>query len=193
MSLGFFLIKKNTSLLFDDSDKKNTKDKKIYSLLKQFFLGELVWKRKKKEEPTFFHARKKKHQKMDMNALLKQSEEEERKKTPQQRLREKCRNGKQRQQHSTSMPNAQQLNQLAQRPPTRELKKKAGKHLAPDEFLLMQHIWNKDKKKPSAPETTKTVQTSTETSPTTVIDAITGKPRPTCVMHLKTTRNKTIS
>lgn len=120
-----------------------------------------------------------------MEALLTQAEEEKKQKTPQQRLREKCRSNK-----NKKLPNVHdvhRLQQLAKNPNTRKIKKEAAQRLSPDEYLMLQQFWDKDKQKKDAQETVRATHVNLqqqEQEPTQmVVDAVTGKSRPTCVVH----------
>ena len=81
-----------------------------------------------------------------MQQALQKVQEENQTKTPQQRLRERCRDGKKK---GPTMNAAaiQQLSALGQMPRSRKLKKIAEKNLSPDQHLLLQKMWAKDDKK----------------------------------------------
>lgn len=119
-----------------------------------------------------------------MDKLIEQVQEEKRQKTLQERLREKCRNGSGKPQTHVQQ---QALASIGQMPKTRAMKKRAERHCSPEEYLMLQKLW--DPKTPT-PKTVATAvdaatsDTKTWNLPNKVIDPVTGQSRDACIINI---------
>lgn len=125
--------------------------------------------------------------KQSMDKLIENTQEVNRQKTPQERLRERCRNGSGKSKSHFQQRDIKEIKALAQMPRTRAMQKKAAQYLPPEQFLALRDLWKSQNKHTTTTQVTTSAdkQTPTVVEPTQkVIDPVSGRTRDACIVTI---------